>query len=224
MDVNADLNPTVGMEFDTSEDACDFWVKYGRQMGFDVRKLYINKSKKDGNVTLRGFVCVKQGIRETVYMMRSQRKISEVHARLIELASSSGIKPKAVHELMSKEAGGRANFGFIELDHKNYLRTRWQKNLIYGQAACLLRYFQEQWTKNPFLQYGVQLDNIEQRNYLKWLFESFLVAHASKRPKTIFTDQDLAMAKALNEDMQDLSSRVDDIAQQLCRRTGKKWC
>ena len=32
---------------------------------------------------------------KTFYMMRSQRKISEVHAGLIELASSSGIKPKA---------------------------------------------------------------------------------------------------------------------------------
>ena len=50
MDVNANLNPRIGMEFDTSEVAWDFWVKYGRQMGFDVRKHYINKSKKDGKV------------------------------------------------------------------------------------------------------------------------------------------------------------------------------
>ena len=30
IDVNANLNPRVGMEFDTLEDAWDFWVKYGR--------------------------------------------------------------------------------------------------------------------------------------------------------------------------------------------------
>ena len=95
---------------------------------------------------------------ETVYMMRSQQKISEVHEGLIELASSSRLKPKAAHKLMSREAGGRANLGFTELDQKNYLRTRWQKNLIYGQAACLLGYFQDQLTKNPSFQYGVQLD------------------------------------------------------------------
>lgn len=35
----------------------------------------------------------------------------------------------------------------------------------------------------------------------KWLFERFLVAHIGKRPKTIFTDQDLAMAKTLSEVM-----------------------
>ena len=62
MDANANLNPRVGMEFNTLEDAWDFWVKYGRQMGFDVRKHYINKSKKDGKITLMGFVCAKQGI------------------------------------------------------------------------------------------------------------------------------------------------------------------
>ena len=57
---------------------------------------------------------------------------------LIELASSYRIKPKAAHELMSRKAGGRANLGFTKLDKKNYLRTRRQKNLIYGQATCLL--------------------------------------------------------------------------------------
>jgi zinc finger SWIM domain-containing protein 3 len=35
----------------------------------------------------------------------------------------------------------------------------------------------------------------------KWLFESFLNAHAGKKPQTIFTDQDAAMAKALPEVM-----------------------
>ena len=145
MDANEDLSPRVGMEFDTLEDAWEFWLKYGRQMGFDVRKHYLNKSKKDGKITSRGFVYAKQGIRgpkkedmirtrnrddtrtncpvklyvslvreaekykvtnfieehnhtllllETVYMMRSQRKISEVHVGLIELASPSRINQK----------------------------------------------------------------------------------------------------------------------------------
>ena len=31
----------------------------------------------------------------------------------------------------------------------------------------------------------------------KWLFESFLVAHAGKRLKIIFTDQDLAMSEIM---------------------------
>lgn len=38
----------------------------------------------------------------------------------------------------------------------------------------------------------------------KWLFETFLEAHSQKRPRSIFTDQDAAMAKALNEVMPDV--------------------
>ena len=106
---------------------------------------------------------------ETVYMMRSQWKISEVYAGLIELASSSEIKPKAAHELMSREASGRANFGFTELDQYSYLRTRRQKNMIYGQAACLLGYFQEQLITNPSFQYAVQLDNVEYITNIFWV-------------------------------------------------------
>uniref|UniRef100_A0A2N9I6R5 Uncharacterized protein n=1 Tax=Fagus sylvatica TaxID=28930 RepID=A0A2N9I6R5_FAGSY len=311
METNVVTIPQVGMQFDTVEDAWKFWLNYGKQMGFDVRKHYINKSKKDGKVTSRGFVCAKEGFRdvgdslgirdrddtrcnchvrlyvkleretgkyvvsdfvgehnhilhlpETVYMMRSQRKMSEVHAGLIDLASSSGIKPKAAHELMSREAGGRANLGYTDRDQQNYLRTRQQRNLMYGEAGCLLRYFQQQLNKNPSFHYAVQLDSEEQITNIfwadarmlidyanfgdvmtfdttygtnkalrplgvftdfnhhrgvvvfgaallydetaksfKWLFESFLDAHVDKKPKTIFTDQDPAMAKALNEVM-----------------------
>ena len=80
---------------------------------------------------------------------------------MIELASSR-IKPKAAHELMSREVSGKANLGFTKLDQHNYLRTRWQENFIYDQDTCLLGYFQEQLTTNPSFQYAVQLDNVEQ--------------------------------------------------------------
>jgi zinc finger SWIM domain-containing protein 3 len=95
-------------------------------------------------------------------MMRLHRKIFKVLAFAIDLAYASGISPKATHTLMSREDGGRANLGYIELDQKNYLRTGWQKNLIDGEVGCLLRYFQEQLAKNPSFQYAVQLDNDEQ--------------------------------------------------------------
>ena len=51
-------------------------------------------------------------------MIRSQQKNSDVHVALIKLASFSRIKPKAAHELMGREASGRANLGFIELIRK----------------------------------------------------------------------------------------------------------
>ena len=49
--------------------------------------------------------------------------------------------------------------------------------------------------------FGVALLYDKTAESFKWLFESFLVAHARKRPKTIFTDQDPTMANALSEIM-----------------------
>ena len=45
---------------------------------------------------------------------------------------------------MSREADGRSNLGYIEIDQKNYLRTRRQRSLIYDKVDSLLRYFQQQ--------------------------------------------------------------------------------
>lgn len=55
--------PRVGMEFDSVEDASNFWLQYGEKMGFNVCKHYENKSK-DGQVTSRRFVCSKEGFRQ----------------------------------------------------------------------------------------------------------------------------------------------------------------
>jgi hypothetical protein len=107
-------------------------------------------------------------LEETAYMMRSHRKMSEVQAFEIDLAYASGITPKATHALMRIEAGGRANLGYIELDQKNYIRTRRQRNLIYGEASCLLRYFQEQINKNPSFRYAVQFDIEEKITNIFW--------------------------------------------------------
>lgn len=51
-------------------------------------------------------------------MMRSERKMSDVQAFAIDLAYASGIKPKEIHELMSREAGRRANLGYTGIDQK----------------------------------------------------------------------------------------------------------
>ena len=108
---------------------------------FPVR-LYVSLMRETGKFKVSDFVGEHNHtlhLSEIVYMMRSQQKISEVHAGLIELASSSGIKPKTAHELMSKEAGGRVDLGFTKLDQKNYLRTRRQKKLDIWSSCMFIR-------------------------------------------------------------------------------------
>ena len=59
-----DSVPQVGMEFETLEAAWKYWVNYGKKMGFSVWKHYLNKSKIDGEITSRRFLCAKEGIRK----------------------------------------------------------------------------------------------------------------------------------------------------------------
>jgi zinc finger SWIM domain-containing protein 3 len=64
IDPNTVLNPTprLNMEFETLDDAWEFWKNYGGLMGFTVRKRYANKDKNE-IITSGGFVCGNEGIR-----------------------------------------------------------------------------------------------------------------------------------------------------------------
>jgi hypothetical protein len=143
-------------------------------------------------------------------------------------------------------------------DHINYLQTKHQKEMKYGEAGSILHYFQTKVAENPSFYHPIQLDseeqiinifwadakmlinyahftdvmtfdttfgtNLESRPFgvfvgfehfreivifgaslmydetfesLTWLFEVFLTCHSQKYPRTIYTDQDVAMGKAI---------------------------
>jgi zinc finger SWIM domain-containing protein 3 len=297
------------MEFNTIQDAWMFWVTYGGQKGFEVRKKYANKRQSDGAVRSCRYVCANEGHRvpdkrdhltkhpraetrtdcpvriglildrekgnykvtdlilehnhslhlpQTSHLMASQRKISQLQGFEIETADDAGIGPKAAHELACIQVGGSANLSYTLQDHKNYLRGKRQREMAYGQVGSMLRYFQEKNVENPSFQYALQMDQEEHianifwadakmlTDYayfgdvvsfdttfgtnkeswpfgifvgfnqfretvvfraclmydetfesFKWLFDTFVRAHNSKQPKTIYTDQDYAMAKAI---------------------------
>ena len=94
--------------------------------------------------------------------MASQRKISELQAFEIETVDDSGIRPKAAHELASHQVGGPLNLSYTLRDHKNYLRTKRQREIAYGQAGSMLKYFHDKIVENPSFQYALQMDCEEQ--------------------------------------------------------------
>ncbi|XP_028077126.1 protein FAR1-RELATED SEQUENCE 5-like [Camellia sinensis] len=206
---------------------------------------------------------------DCIHMLPFQRKISTTQAIEVELASQSGIPLRSAYELFGRESGGRASLGFTKLDQKNYLRSKRQKDLEYGEAGSVLHYFRKKIVENPSFFYAVQLDcdkqisnifwadaqmimdyaqfgdvvtfdttyklNNEHRPFgsfvgfnhhretvifgaalmydetaesFTWLFQIFLEAMSNKAPKTIFTDQDAAMAKAIAIVMPDTNHRL----------------
>ena len=80
------------------------------------------------------------------------------HAIEIDLIYESGLRLKQSYELLSKQVGGYDNLGFTKQDQKNYLRTRWQRDMEHGEAANLGIYFSKQLKKNPSYYFATQLD------------------------------------------------------------------
>ncbi|XP_043714901.1 protein FAR1-RELATED SEQUENCE 5-like [Telopea speciosissima] len=69
---------------------------------------------------------------------------------------------------MGRHAGGRENLGYTSQDHKNYLRTKRQRSLAYGEPGSLLMYFENQSSINHSFTYSMQLDNDEQITNIFW--------------------------------------------------------
>ncbi|KAK3225264.1 hypothetical protein Dsin_005126 [Dipteronia sinensis] len=102
------------------------------------------------------------------HMLPSQRTLSSSQAIEVDLAEEFGIPLKSLYELLGRQVGGRESLGYVKGDQKNYLRSKRQKKLAYGEAGCLLKYVSNQTLKNPSIFYVVQLDNEEHITNIFW--------------------------------------------------------
>ncbi|XP_009620541.1 protein FAR1-RELATED SEQUENCE 2-like [Nicotiana tomentosiformis] len=67
------IEPQIGMEFNSRDDARDFYMSYGRRIGFTVR-IHHNRRSRINNVVIgQDFVCSKEGFREKKYIHRKDR-------------------------------------------------------------------------------------------------------------------------------------------------------
>ncbi|XP_042505484.1 protein FAR1-RELATED SEQUENCE 5-like [Macadamia integrifolia] len=242
--LDVEIEPRVSMIFNSKIEAYKFYNSYGGRMDFNVRRDYAHWSRTDKSIlTLRKFAYSKQGLRKKdkrdvdTKIPRAKRRTNcnaqmgivrvdngqyqYAHAIQIDLADDSGIKPKAIFEYMSMQAGGKENIGFIRQDQKNYLRTKCQLDLSYGEAVSLLMYFEKQTRGNPSFTYALQLDSEEQITNIIWAdpkmlidythfgdvvnFDMTLCTNIEYRSFGVFTgfnhhkDQDAAMGKAISE-------------------------
>nr|GMD49217.1 protein FAR1-RELATED SEQUENCE 5-like [Ipomoea batatas] len=62
-DGDMNLEPCEGMEFESEEAAKAFYNCYARRVGFSTRVSMSRRSRRDGAIIQRSFVCAKQGFR-----------------------------------------------------------------------------------------------------------------------------------------------------------------
>ncbi|WJZ88111.1 hypothetical protein VitviT2T_007441 [Vitis vinifera] len=67
------LEPYIGMEFNSRDEAREFYVAYGRRTGFTVRIHHNRRSRVNNQVIGQDFVCSKEGFRAKKYVYRKDR-------------------------------------------------------------------------------------------------------------------------------------------------------
>ncbi|XP_058103097.1 protein FAR1-RELATED SEQUENCE 5-like isoform X2 [Magnolia sinica] len=69
----SNLEPRVGMEFDSEEAARIFYNAYARRVGFSIRASDFYRSKRTGKLTSRKFVCAREGFHKRKDMLKRPR-------------------------------------------------------------------------------------------------------------------------------------------------------
>ncbi|KAJ4972255.1 hypothetical protein NE237_005354 [Protea cynaroides] len=178
--------PSIGMKFDTEEEAYNYYNEYGRSMGFGIRREYCNWRKEVDNtkkvLTSRMFVCNKYGFRKpdkrdihTITRRPETRtgcparmgihyidnegryecyEFKEDHNHLLHL-------PATLHYMRSQRKVSSVNV-------RNYLQTKHQHDLAYGEAGSILKYFEHQTRTDPSFTFSIQLDSEEQMTNFFW--------------------------------------------------------
>lgn len=67
------VEPHIGLEFNSRDEAREFYVAYGRHTGFTVRIHHNRRSRINNIVIGQDFVCSKEGYREKKYVCRKDR-------------------------------------------------------------------------------------------------------------------------------------------------------
>ncbi|XP_028122699.1 protein FAR1-RELATED SEQUENCE 5-like [Camellia sinensis] len=163
----------LGMEFDSEQSAYEFYNSYGGRVGFSIRKEYAHKSKTS-EITSRTFVCSKEGLRKydkRDFALDTEEQITNIFWADARMIIDYG------------------QFGDVVTFDTAYKINR---------ESCPFAIFVGFNNHRETIVFGAALMYDETTDSFIWLFKAFLEAMSNKHPKTIFTDQDAAMAKAIS--------------------------
>ncbi|RVX12248.1 Protein FAR1-related sequence 5 [Vitis vinifera] len=168
-----------------SEAAKAFYNSYARRVGFSTRVSSSRRSRRDGAIIQRSFVCAKEGFRnlnekrtkdreikrpapspEWVAKLRSPQ-ISGPAKTLIDTLQAAGMGPRRIMSALIKEYGGISKVGFTEVDCRNYMRNNRQRSLE-GDIQLLLDYLRQMHAENPSFVYAVQGDDDQSPSNVFW--------------------------------------------------------
>lgn len=108
-----DLEPCEGMEFESEEAAKAFYNSYARRVGFSTRVSSSRRSRKDGAIIQRSFVCAKEGFRNMNEKRTKDREVKRPR-------TVTRVGCKASLSVKIQDSGKWVVFGFVK-DHNHEL-------------------------------------------------------------------------------------------------------
>ncbi|VVA96675.1 unnamed protein product [Arabis nemorensis] len=161
--------PYAGLEFGSANDACQFYQAYAEVVGFRVRIGQLFRSKVDGSITSRRFVCSKEGFQHPSRMgcgayMRIKRqdsggwivdRLNKDHNHELE----PGKKNAGMKKITEDVTGGLDSVDLIELnDFSNHINKTRENTIGKEWYPVLLDYFQSKQAEDMGFFYAVELD------------------------------------------------------------------
>ncbi|KAH7569623.1 hypothetical protein JRO89_XS06G0217800 [Xanthoceras sorbifolium] len=174
----------LGKEFHSVEEAEEYYHKYSFINGFSVRKDDLRKNKQ-GVVTLRRWVCSKKGYTSKKYAENANR-----------VRESVGVKTAQVTDHMVDMAGGYASVGHTKKDLQNRIDVERRKLFSESNANAIIGYMTAKSEVDK--EFSTIDETVE--TYC-WITKTFLKAMHEKCPKSVVTDGDQAMHKAIKSEM-----------------------
>ncbi|XP_020889514.1 protein FAR1-RELATED SEQUENCE 7 isoform X1 [Arabidopsis lyrata subsp. lyrata] len=162
--------PYAGLEFSSANEACQFYQAYAEVVGFRVRIGQLFRSKVDGSITSRRFVCSKEGFQHPSRMgcgayMRIKRqdsggwivdRLNKDHNHDLE----PGKKNAGMKKITEDVTGGLDSVDLIELnDFSNHISKTRENTIGKEWYPVLLDYFQSKQAEDMGFFYAIELDS-----------------------------------------------------------------
>ncbi|KAL4596975.1 hypothetical protein ACB092_12G202300 [Castanea dentata] len=135
-EIDINVEPYVGMEFESEEAAMMYYDAYAKRLGFIIRVGNCHRSGREGSVISQRFLCNKEGFRVNNNKTRNTRSLEVRKPRQITREGCTDEKEKKIRELSTELS--RANQQIAQcqeqlkiilkyIEHANHLTKSVQK-------------------------------------------------------------------------------------------------
>lgn len=173
-EMQSEVEPSADLEFNSANEAYQFYHAYAENTGFRIRIGQLFRSKLDGSITSRRFVCSREGFQHPSRVgcgafMRIKRqesgrwvvdRLDKVHNH--ELESQQEVQKKnlsASKKFIEEENDGLDDEDIVDINNGILVKRRRENHIGSDWYSVLFDYFQIKQAEDTGFFYAVEVDN-----------------------------------------------------------------